>query len=96
MENTELFRLLYAHLEEREHNNIFQNLNKDEDYLEAAKSEAEYSEQYQRLDLSEEQREIIENWIDSILAQSAAHSRVVFRLAMQLGFSLLRELGDSE
>lgn len=47
------------HLEEREHNNVYQNLQQDIDYLEATSEEAALCEQYENLDLSEEEQNVI-------------------------------------
>ena len=82
------------HLEERTHNNVYQNLQQDTEYLEAASEEAALCEQYENLNLSEEQRNVIKKWIAAIHAQSAAYSSVVFRMAMQCCFSLLMQLAD--
>ena len=42
----------------------------------------------------EEQRIIIGQWIDSINALNGAYTEVVFRMAMQLSFSILVQLAD--
>ncbi len=88
------FQLLYNHLEERHYNNIYQNIQQDTDYLEATMKENELNEQYKKLDLSDEQRKIITHWIDAIQAQESAYASVVFRMGMQLCFSLLMQLAD--
>ena len=56
--------------------------------------ETELSEQYKKLDLSDEQQKIITQWIDSIQAQESAYTAVVFRMGMQFCFSLLIQLAD--
>ena len=50
--------------------------------------------QYDNLDLSDEQRKVINHWIDAIHAQDEAYTTVVFRMAMQCCFALLLELAD--
>lgn len=94
MRDTDFSQLLFMHLEEREHNNVYQNLQQDIDYLEATAEEAALCEQYENLNLSEEQRNIIKKWIASIHAQNAAYTSVVFRMAIQCCFSLLMQLAD--
>ena len=92
MRDTDFSQLLFMHLEERELNNVYQNLQQDIDYLEAASKEVALCEQYENLDLSEEERNIIKKWIAAIHAQNAAYTSVVFRMAMQGCFSLLMQL----
>ena len=41
MMDTDFFRLLYTHLEEREFHNVCQNLKQNEEYLEASREGAE-------------------------------------------------------
>lgn len=82
------------HLEEREHNNVYQNLQQDTEYLDATAEETALCEQYGNLDLSEEERNVIKKWIAAIHAQNAAYTSVVFRMAMQCCFSLLMQLSD--
>lgn len=89
-----IFQLFFNYLEERPYNNIHQNVKQDVDYLEATIQENELSEQYKKLDLSEEQRKIIALWIDAIQAQNSAYTAVVFRMGMQFCFSLLMQLAD--
>lgn len=94
MRDTDFSQLLFMYLEEREHNNVYQNLQQDIDYLEATAEEEAFCEQYENLHLSEEQRNIIKKWIASIHAQNAAYTSVVFRMGMQCCFSLLMQLAD--
>ncbi|TCL60538.1 hypothetical protein EDD76_102236 [Kineothrix alysoides] len=96
MMNSDFFHLLYTHIEERDYNNVYQNLKHDEDYLEATKAEAELCIQFENLALSEEERDIIKKWVASIHTQNAAYSMVMFRMAMQCCFSLLMQLGNLE
>ncbi len=56
--------------------------------------ENELNEQYKKLDLSDEQRRIITQWIDTIQAQNSAYTAVVFRMGMQFCFSLIIQLAD--
>ena len=88
------FQLLYNHLEERHCNNICQNAKQDTNYLKATMQENELSNQYENLDLSDEQRNVIMQWIDAIHAQEAAYTVVAFRMGMQCCFSLLMQLAD--
>ncbi len=92
MMNMDIFQLFFNYLEERPYNNVYQNMKQDSDYLEAATKETELSQQFKELDLSDEQRKIIIQWTDSIQAQESAYTAVVFRLGMQLCFSLLMQL----
>ena len=50
---------LYNHLEERHYNNFYQNVRLDADYLRAILQENELNEQYEKLNLSDEQRNVI-------------------------------------
>jgi len=67
---------------------------KDADYLKATQREQELSNCYDKLGLSDEQRNVIDRWIDAIQAQEAAYSVIVFRMGMQCCFSLLMQLSD--
>lgn len=58
--------LLYNHLEERHHDNIYQNAKQDADYLKFSQQEQELCSQYESLHLSDDQRKVILNWIDAI------------------------------
>ena len=93
--NMDIFQLFFNYLEERPYNNIHQNVKQDADYLESTMKENELNEQYKRLNLSDEQHKIITQWIDAIQAQESAYTAVVFRMGMQLCFSLLIQLADS-
>ena len=87
MRDTDFFQLLFMHPEEREYNNVYQNLQQDIDYPEATAEEAALCEQYENLNLSEEQRNIIKKWIACIHAQNAAYISVVFHMTMLCFFS---------
>lgn len=88
------FQLVQYYLEERLSNNIHANLKRDTDYLKASQQEKELCNQYEKLDLTVEQRQVINEWIDAIHAQECAYTAVVFRMAMQYGFSILLKLTD--
>jgi len=92
--NIDIFQLFLNYLTERHHNNIYQNIQQDVDYLEATMKENELNQQYKNLNLSDEQRKIIMQWIDAIQAQESAYTAVVFRMGMQFCFSLLMQLAD--
>ena len=92
--NIDFWNLLYNHLEERRYDNIYQNAMQDADYLKASQQEQELCSQYESLNLSDDQRKVILNWIDTINAQNEAYTTVVFRMAMQCCFALLLELAD--
>ena len=94
MMNMDIFQLFFNYLEERPYNNIHQNVKRDVDYLEATMKENELNEQYKKLNLSAEQQKIITQWIDAIQAQNSAYTTVVFRMGMQLCFSLLMQLAN--
>jgi len=59
MMDTDFFKLLYTHLEEREFHNVCQNLKQDEEYLEASREEAEFCSRFESLDLPKEPKETI-------------------------------------
>lgn len=94
MKDMDFFNLLHTYLAERQTNNIYENLKQDKDYLNATNLEEELSNQYERLDLSNEQRKVIEKWVDAIHAQDEAYTVVVFRMAVQYCFAMLLELAD--
>lgn len=94
MMNMDIFKLFFNYLEERPCNNIHQNVMQDADYLEATIQENKLNEQCKKLDLSDEQRKVVMQWIDSIQAQESAYTAVVFRMGMQCCFSLLMQLAD--
>ena len=87
MMNMDVFQLFFNYLEEQSYNNIYQNIQQDTDYLKSTMKEIELSEQYKKLDLSDEQRKVITQWIDAIQAQESAYTAVVFRMGMQCCFS---------
>ena len=68
------FQLFFNYLEERPYNNIHQNVKQDADYLEAMMLENKLNDQYQQLNLSDEQRKIIMQWTDAIQAQNSAYT----------------------
>ena len=90
----DFFNLLYNYLEERQHDNISQNVRKNADYLKATHQEHKLRSQYENLNLSDDQRTVILDWIDAITAQNEAYTAVVFRMAIQCCFALLLELAD--
>lgn len=94
MMNMNTFQLFLNYLTERHNNNIYQNIQQDADYLEAPMKENELNEQYKKLNLSDEQRKIITQWIDAIQAQNSTYTAVVFRMGMQFCFSLLMQLAN--
>ena len=94
MMDTDFFKLLYTHLEEREFHNVCLNLKQDEDYLKASREEAELCSMFERLALPKEQKETIMQWTEAIHAQNAAYTMVVFLMAMLCCFSLLMQLAD--
>lgn len=92
MMNMDVFQLFYNYLGERPCNNVYQDMKQDADYLEATTKETKLSQQFKELDLSDEQRKIIMRWTDAIQAQESAYTAVIFRMGMQLCFSLLMQL----
>lgn len=87
MRDTDFSQLLFIHLEKREYNNVYKNLQQNVDYLEATSEEASLCEQYENLNFSEEQRNVIKKWTASIHAQNAAYTSVVFPMGMQCCFT---------
>ncbi len=63
-------------------------------YLKVTIQEKELNEEYEKLNLSDVQRNIIMQWIDAIYAQEAAYTVVDFRTGMQCCLSLLMQLAD--
>lgn len=94
MRDMNFFQLVLYYLEERQSNNVYTNLQKDAEFLNAVEQEQELCRQYENLNLTDEQRKIINRWIDSIHAQNCAYTAVIFRMAMQYGFSILVQLAD--
>ena len=88
------FQLLYTHLEERSFNNVYEQLKQEEEYKEALQAENFLFKQYEDLELSQEQRKVIEQWTDAIHTKNAAYSMVIFRMGMQYCFSLLIQLAN--
>lgn len=88
------FQLLYNQLKERHYNNFYQNAKQDSNYLKATIQENEFNEQSEKLNLSDEQRNVIVQWIDAIHAQKAAYIVVAFGMGMQCYFSSLLQLAD--
>ena len=72
MMNMDVFQLFFNYLGERPCNNVYQDMKQDADYLEATTKETKLSQQFKELDLSDEQRKIIMQWIDAIQAQESA------------------------
>jgi len=79
-------------LEKQPYNNIYQNVKQDADYLDASIQKNKLKEKYKKLDLSDEQRKIITQWIETIQAQEVAYTVVAFRMGMQCCFSSLMQL----
>ena len=79
--NMDIFQLFFNYLEERPYSNIHQNVKQDADYLETAMKENELNEQYQKLNLSDEQRNFVMQWTDALQAPESAYAAVVFRMA---------------
>ena len=90
----DFFNLFYNYLEERQHDNISQNVRKNADYLKATHEEQKLRSQYENLNLSDDQRTVILDWIDAITDQNEVYTAVVFRMAMQYCFALILELAD--
>ena len=63
-----------------------QNAKQDTNYLNSTMLENELNAEYEKLDLSDEQQNVIMQWIDAIHAQEAAYTVVVFRMSMQYCF----------
>ncbi len=59
MMGTDFFMLFYTHLEEREFQNVCQNLKQDKKYLEASEEEAELCSRFESLALPKEQKDTI-------------------------------------
>ena len=94
MNNTNFFKLVQYHLEECEYNNVYENLMKDKNYLKAYQHHKEQFNKYENLDISLEQRKFFNELIDAIHSQECAYTAVLFRMAMQYGFSIVWELMD--
>ena len=71
-----------------------QNAKQDTNYLNSTMLENELNAEYEKLDLSDEQQNVIMQWIDAIHAQEATYTVVAFRMGLQCCFSLLMQLAD--
>ena len=71
-----------------------QNAKQDTNYLNSTMLENELNAKYEKLDLSDEQQNVIMQWIDAIHAQEATYTVVAFRMGLQCCFSLLLQLPD--
>lgn len=87
MIDTEIFDLLYTHLEERSFNSVRNHLNSDAKYQEAMVLECELFQKYESLNFSKEQCPIIQQWTDAITARIAAYSAIMFHMEIQCCFS---------
>lgn len=94
MIDTKIFDMLYSYLEERADNNVGSQLNTDPGYQNALAEECELYQQYESLNLSEEQCKVIEKWVDAVTTTNSTYSSVMFRMGMQFCFSLLMQLAD--
>lgn len=94
MIDTKIFDMLYSYQEERADNNVRSQLNADPKYQNALEEECNLYQQYENLNLSEEQCKVIENWVDAVTTTNSAYSAVIFRMGMQCCFSLLMQLAD--
>ncbi len=87
------FEIFYTYLEEQCGTGVVaEQLDKDETYQKALEEEHAFYEMYKNLDLTDEQRAIVDQWGDSVQATNAAYSMAVFRLGMQSCFSLMMQL----
>lgn len=93
MMDMDFFQLLYNHLKKRRYNNICQNATQDTNYLKATILENELNAEYEKLDLSDEQRNVIMQWLDATM-----HKRLLILLLLSEwgcnAFSLLMQLAD--
>ena len=94
MIDTKIFDMLYSYLEEQSDNNIHSQLNADSEYQNALEEECNLYQQYENLNLPEEQCTVIENWVDAVTATNSTYSAVIFRMGMQCCFSLTMQLAD--
>lgn len=67
---------------------------KDKNYLNAYQHHKELFDKYENLDLLIEQCKFFNELIDAIHSQECAYTAVLFRMAMQYGFSIVWELMD--
>ena len=67
---------------------------KDKNYLKAYQHHKELFDKYENLDLPLEQRKFFNDLIDAIHSQECTYTAVLFRMAMQYGFSTVLELMD--
>ena len=61
-----------------------QNAKQDTNYLNSTMLENELNAKYEKLDLSDEQQNVIMQWIDAIHAQEAAYTVVAFRMGVNV------------
>ena len=69
LNNMNFFQLVQYYLEKRQSNSIHANPKKDTDYLKASQREDELCNQYENLDLTAEQKNVINKWGDAFHAQ---------------------------
>ena len=67
MIDAKIFDMLYSYLEERSDNTVCSQLNADPEYQNALEEECKLYQQYENLNLSEEQCKVIEKWVDAML-----------------------------
>lgn len=65
------------------------NLIKDKNYLKAYQHHKETMDKYENLNLSLEQRKFFNELIDAIHSQKCAYTTVLFKMAIQYGFSIV-------
>lgn len=94
MTNTNFFKLVQCHLEERDYNNVYENFMKDKNYVKDYPHHKKMMDKYENLDLLLEQRKFFNELIDAIHSQECAYTAVLFRMGMQYGFSIVMELLD--
>ena len=91
MMDVDFFQLLYNHLEKRRYNNICQNATQDTNYLKATILENELNAEYEKIDLSDEQRNVI-------MQMLSMHKKLLILLLLSEwgcnAFSLLMQLAD--
>ncbi len=96
MTDLDYIQLIHDYFELYATPNVHEILIADKDYLEVLNTEKKLYEQFQNSYLTPEQRDIVEQLIESICNKNSIYSTTIFRLGMQSCFSLIRQLGHHQ
>ena len=92
MEDIDFLKAIYNYMGNQTPGGIRDILKADSYYQESLAEERRLYELYELMDLSEMQRDMIEDLIEAIYAQSADYSLTLYKLGMQNCYQLLKQL----